>query len=253
MGTLNDAKAQLNAVNAKLQKLEKGYNDAVTKQKQLADNLQLCNDRLKRADVLINGLAGEKQRWGETVKTLSSSYDNLVGDCLITAGTIAYLGAFTPEFRQGIITTLTNQLKALNVTHTDKCSLMSVLADPVQIRAWNLYGLPPDNHSIENAVIMNTARRWPLFVDPQTQANAFIKKMAAEQAPNGFEVIKLTDPNFLRPLENGVRFGRWIILENVLETLDAALEPLLLQQKFKQAGTDMIKVRGSMRGYVDDL
>ena len=34
--------------------------------------------------------------------------------------------------------------------------------------------------------------------------------------------------------ENGVRFGKWILLENVSEKLDAALEPILLQQKFKQ-------------------
>ena len=58
---------------------------------------------------------------------------------------------------------------------------------------------------------------------------------------NGIDVIKLTDKNFLRTLENGIRFGRWVLLENVQETLDAALEPLLLQQKFKQGGTEMIK------------
>ncbi|CAM9289484.1 unnamed protein product, partial [Discosporangium mesarthrocarpum] len=60
---------------------------------------------------------------------------------------------------------------------------------------------------------------------------------------NGIDVIKLTDKNFLRTLENGVRFGRWVLLEN--EHLDAALEPLLLQQKFKQGGTEMIKVGDS--------
>jgi dynein heavy chain len=28
-------------------------------------------------------------------------------------------------------------------------------------------------------------------------------------------VIKLSDKNFLRTLENGVRFGRWVLLENI--------------------------------------
>lgn len=32
---------------------------------------------------------------------------------------------------------------------------------------------------------------------------------------NGIDVIKLTDKNFLRTLENGIRFGRWVLLENV--------------------------------------
>jgi dynein heavy chain len=63
--------------------------------------------------------------------------------------------------------------------------------------------------------------------------------------PNDIDVIKLSDKNFLRTLENGVRFGRWVLLENIGENLDAALEPLLLQQKFKQGGTEMIKIGDS--------
>ena len=63
--------------------------------------------------------------------------------------------------------------------------------------------------------------------------------------PNDIDIIKLSDKNFLRTLENGVRFGRWVLLENIGESLDAALEPLLLQQKFKQGGTEMIKIGDS--------
>ena len=43
-----------------------------------------------------------------------------------------------------------------------------------------------------------------------------------------------------------VRFGRWVLLENIGESIDAALEPLLLQQKFKQGGTEMIKIGDSV-------
>jgi dynein heavy chain len=36
-----------------------------------------------------------------------------------------------------------------------------------------------------------------------------------------------------------------LMIENIGEHLDAALEPLLLQQKFKQGGTEMIKIGDS--------
>jgi len=62
---------------------------------------------------------------------------------------------------------------------------------------------------------------------------------------NDLDIIKLSDKNFLRTLENGVRFGRWVLLENIGEELDASLEPLLLQQKFKQGGTEMIRIGDS--------
>lgn len=37
----------------------------------------------------------------------------------------------------------------------------------------------------------------------------------------------------------------YMMIENIGEHLDAALEPLLLQQKFKQGGTEMIKIGDS--------
>ena len=51
---------------------------------------------------------------------------------------------------------------------------------------------------------------------------------------NGLKVIKLTDGNFLRTLENCIRIGMPVLLEDVGESLDPALEPILLKQTFMQ-------------------
>lgn len=39
-------------------------------------------------------------RWSTAADDLQNTYDNLTGDVLISAGVIAYLGAFTAGFRQ---------------------------------------------------------------------------------------------------------------------------------------------------------
>lgn len=49
-----------------------------------------------------------------------------------------------------------------------------------------------------------------------------------------FQVIKLTDADYIRTLENSIQFGTPVLLENVGEELDPSLEPLLLKQTFKQ-------------------
>lgn len=49
-----------------------------------------------------------------------------------------------------------------------------------------------------------------------------------------FQVIKLTDADYIRTLENSIQFGNPVLLENVGEELDPSLEPLLLKQTFKQ-------------------
>ena len=46
----------------------------------------------------------------------------------------------------------------------------------------------------------------------------------------GLDVIKLSDRDYLRSLENAIRFGKPCLMENVGEDLDPALEPVLLKQ-----------------------
>ena len=54
-----------------------------------------------------------------------------------------------------------------------------------------------------------------------------------QERDNGLDVMKLTDKDFLRSLENAVRFGKPCLLENVGEELDPALEPILLKQVWR--------------------
>ena len=75
------------------------------------------------------------------------------------------------------------------------------------------------------------------MIDPQGQANRWTKNMEQE---NHLAVIKLTDADYSRHLENCISFGNPLLLENVGEELDPSLEPLLLKQIFKQgASIDM--------------
>ena len=69
------------------------------------------------------------------------------------------------------------------------------------------------------------------MIDPQGQANKWTKNMEKD---NKISMIKLTDSDYMRTLENSITFGNPVLLENVGEELDPSLEPLLLKQTFKQ-------------------
>jgi len=60
----------------------------------------MCSRQLVRAEELIGGLGGEKDRWTDNVRVLGHTYINITGDVLMSAAVIAYLGAFTVNFRQ---------------------------------------------------------------------------------------------------------------------------------------------------------
>ncbi len=112
----------------------------------------------------------------------------------------------------------------------------ATLGDPVKIRAWQIAGLPVDSFSVDNGIIAKSARRWPLCIDPQSQANKWIKNMEKD---NRLAVVKLQDPTYSRTLENAIQFGTPILLENVNEELDPVLDNILLKATFKQQGVEV--------------
>jgi dynein heavy chain len=48
----------------------------------------------------VVGLSDEKKRWSIDVQNLMKESENIVGNTLISAGMIAYSGAFTSEYRK---------------------------------------------------------------------------------------------------------------------------------------------------------
>lgn len=74
------------------------------------------------------------------------------------------------------------------------------------------------------------------MIDPQGQANKWIKNFEKD---NRLNVIKISDTDYMRTVENCIQFGTPLLLENVGEELDPSLEPLLLKQTFKQGTAEL--------------
>jgi len=248
---LSDAETMLAAVMKKIHDLETSYNDAVAKKQELEEEMARCKVRLASAMKLIGGLGGEETRWKTSASDLETSFNQLTGSVVISAGHISYLGAFTSEFRSELTSTWKTRLDELAMPHAPKCYLNDILANPVEVRSWQLCELPTDDLSTENGIVMAKSSRWPLLIDPQGQANRFVKNMAKDIMGDNFDVIKESDSNFLRTLENGVRYGKWIVLENIGETLDATLEPILLRRTFRQGAQMMMRIGDNNVPYND--
>ncbi|KAM7316207.1 hypothetical protein ACRRTK_024887 [Alexandromys fortis] len=215
MDGLRKKQAALHEVQAKLAKLQDTLELNKQKKADLENQVDLCSKKLERAEQLIGGLGGEKTRWSNSALELGQLYINLTGDILISSGVVAYLGAFTSNYRQS--------------TWEPEIDVFCVL-----------YPF----HRFRNA------RRWPLMIDPQGQANKWIKNL---EKSNSLQLIKLNDPDYVRTLENCIQFGTPVLLENVGEELDPILEPLLLKQTFKQGGSTCIRLGDSTIEYAPDF
>ena len=66
-------------------------------------------------------------------------------------------------------------------------------------------------------------------------------------------ILKLSDPNYVRVLENAITFGSPVLMENVAEELDPILEPILQKATFRQQGVDYIKLGDNLIEYSKDF
>jgi dynein heavy chain len=229
----------LKEVTDKVAALEDALNKAMAEKEALKQKVVDCEAKLKRADALIKGLGGEKTRWTEMSKQLGQTYDNITGDILLSSGVIAYLGAFLASYREKAITQWSALLKVKNITCSDTFSLQTTLGSPVVIRSWTIARLPNDSFSIENAIMLFKSNRWPLMIDPQGQANKWVKKL---EEPNSLKVVKQNQSNFVRVLEHAIQFGFPVLLENVPESLDPILESILLKAWTIQGGVPTLRL-----------
>ncbi|KAK2577836.1 hypothetical protein KPH14_001102, partial [Odynerus spinipes] len=250
MEKLELKRQQLREVQEKLAALERLLNQRKADFQAMSDQVTDCEVKIKRAEDLIGGLGGEYNRWSQCAKDLGERYYRLTGDIIIASGVIAYLGPFTMSFRVRQTAEWVELCTNLEVICTKDFVLRDILGDPVLIRAWNIFGLPSDAFSVDNGIIVTNARRWPLMIDPQNQANKWIKNM---EKTNNISIIRLTQMDYARVLENAIQFGQPVLLENVDEELDAVLEPILLKQTFKQGGALCIRLGDTVVEYSLDF
>ena len=236
---LKEKQDTLQAVIDRVEALQNQLATAQREQQELNDQADLTKNRLVRAGKLTGALADEGVRWKMTAEQIQEQTILLVGDVFIGAACIAYYGAFTGSYRTELVDSWVAGCQAQGIPVTPTCSLRATLASPVEVREWNMYGLPTDDVSIDNGILVTRGKRWPLMIDPQGQANTWIKSM---EARNGLRCIKLSDGNFLRTLENSIRIGNAVLIEDVGEALDPALEPVLQRAVFKQGGRLLIRL-----------
>ncbi|KAK3235325.1 hypothetical protein CYMTET_54468 [Cymbomonas tetramitiformis] len=243
MAALSVKQEELQAVVDKLDALDNSLQQAKAKKAKLEMEVEDCTLKLDRAQKLITGLGGEKTRWTEIAKEMGEDVYQLTGNVLLAVAVVAYHGPFTIPFRQESIEDWVELCREKAIPCSDVFSLKDVLGDAVKIRAWNIFGLPKDDFSVDNGIIIDVARRFALCIDPQGQTNKWIRQMEKQ---NSLKVGKLSDNNLLQKMENSISMGIPFLLENVGEFLDASLEPILLKQTFKQGGSICIKLGDSV-------
>ncbi|KAH8326498.1 hypothetical protein KR067_009278 [Drosophila pandora] len=226
-------KAKINNLEAKLAEIQAEFENAVAEKQKCQREADKTSFTIDLAHRLVNGLANENIRWKESVQSLQAKIGTLPGDILLISSFLSYVGCFTRRYREELQHKmwLPNFRKIdPHIPHTEGVDTLALFSDDAQIAAWNNEGLPMDRMSTENATILQYSTRWPLMIDPQLQGIKWIKNRFGAS----LVVLRLRQKGFLESLEKSISHGDTVLIEQIEESMDTVLEPLLSRALIKK-------------------
>lgn len=298
-------------VEAQINALQVSFREATNEKAKVEAEAHACQERLSLAERLVNGLASENERWTREIDVLHASEGTLIGDTLLAAGFVSYIGAFNSSFRANLwkntwlpdlisreipitIGGVTNVSPEMNddtggpnssytsgnsmeltmdeensqsstmndsqATHNDDATVrngvdpLEMLSNGSSVAQWMNEGLPADRISIENGCIITSCARWPLLVDPQLQGMSWLRArdfrhginteqsedcntMSSQGESDEISPLVIIHPSqdhWLKTLKSAISNGQSVIMENLGESIDASLEPVLMRQVYRK-------------------
>ncbi|CAF4112437.1 unnamed protein product [Rotaria socialis] len=236
---LQTAQEELDRREAEVAAAQAEYDTAMAIKQRLQDDLDRTLKRMNAARELISGLADEQERWTEQSKQFKAQIGRLVGDVLLCTGFLSYQGPFNQDFRLLLAKDWQKLLTERSIPFTKALNVTEYLTDVTMIGEWKLQGLPNDELSIQNAIIVTRAKRYPLLIDPQGQGKAWIKN---KEGANDLQSTNLLSKHFRQHLEDSLSLGRPLIIEDAGEELDPALDNVLEKNFIRSGSTLKVKV-----------
>ncbi|KAL7697754.1 dynein heavy chain cytosolic putative [Lotmaria passim] len=243
MVDLKAKKEELRIITEKLQLLTDQLDKVNKDKREVEDRVRDTDTKLTRAKKLIEGLGGEKARFEHEAARYEEELQYVVGNVVVSAGVVAYMGPFLHKYRLQITQRWRDMCAAQQLRVSADYAFAKFCGSPIDIQEWKLQQLPSDPFSVDNAIILSNSSRWPLLVDPQQQANTWIRN---RERDNQLVVVRLSEVDYLRTIRQAITDGRPVLLENVEETLDPMLDNLLLKQLTKEGGVWVVHLGESV-------
>ena len=150
-GKLAVVKATVAALDERKAQLQGQLVQATEEKNRLLDAAARTAKRLNLAERLVNGLKDENERWGGGVEFLKEQKALLVGDAMVAASFLAYIGPFNEVFRSQLRNeTWLLDLQGRDLPITEDVDPLKMLTDDATVAAWKSERLPADRLSIEN-------------------------------------------------------------------------------------------------------
>ena len=244
LATANEKKAVMEEKVAELQEklavLVAAFDKAMKTKKDAEDEAARCEIRLDRANRLVNALGSESERWTNAIVTSAAAIQVVSGDVLLSSSFVSYVGPFNKRYRDMIMNDeFINFFKKNGIPFSPEANPLKIICNEAIIAGWNNEKLPSDQVSIENGAILTNSARYPLIIDPQMQGILWLRN---KEKANDMQITRLSHPRMVKILELAIESGKPVLIENIMNSIDAVIQPVYGRAIIKKGKSRYLKM-----------
>ncbi|CAM4781010.1 unnamed protein product [Rotaria magnacalcarata] len=241
---MDELSHELRIVDDKVDKYRATFEKTTNEAQRLKIDLEKANEIIEAAQNLVGKLEGEFHRWSAQVNDLDDQLIILPKLCVLSAGFITYLASQSEDKRLDYM----NKWKQ-TLSVDEKFDVRKFLSTESEQLGWKSQGLPSDELSMENAMVILRSQLCPFLVDPSSRATDWLKTHLKDKK---IEVVNQQDNNFTTQLELAVRFGKTLIVQEV-DGVESVLYPILRKDLAAQGPRHVVQIGEKTIDYNSDF
>ena len=241
---MDELSHELKIVDDKVDKFRATFEKTTNEAQRLKVDLEKANETIEAAQNLVNKLEGEYSRWSTQLHGLDEQLEILPKLAILSSAFITYLASQSEDKRADY---MTKWKQTLNVD--EKFDVRKFLSTESEQLVWKSQGLPSDELSMENALVILRSNVCPFLVDPSSRATDWLKTHLKEKK---LEIVNQQDQNFTTQLELAVRFGKILIVQEV-DGVEPILYPILRKDFIAQGPRHVVQIGEKIIDYNSDF
>ncbi|KAK7197103.1 dynein heavy chain [Novymonas esmeraldas] len=225
---------KLTKVEKKVGELKDKFGEKTTEAERLKDRLEQAEQLLLNAKELLSKLGDEHTRWTAQMKTIKQDSHFLPKRCLLAAGVITYLGEDAEDARRATLAEWRERVKLPDF------NFFTFLRDESVQLHYKAEGLPGDELSMDNAIMIQEQVYTPLIKDPSGQAVGWLQANLKKQKAV-VDVCSVSEDRLVSALELALRFGKKFIMTDV-DGVEPFLYPILRKELHNEGTKRVIQI-----------
>ncbi|XP_059389922.1 dynein cytoplasmic 2 heavy chain 1 isoform X3 [Carassius carassius] len=239
----NRLEKELNSVGEKVLELKEKFQCRTTEAAKLESEVSRAQETISAAEKLLQQLDGEHTRWIAQVDEISEELDTLPKRAQLSAAFITYLPAAPEDQRRSSLD------HWMSSSGLQKFDLRQFLCSESEQLIWKSEGLPSDDLTMENALVILQSASCPFLIDPSSRATEWLR---THLKAHRLEVINQQDANFMTVLELAVRFGKTLVIQE-MDGVEPVLYPLLRRDLIAQGPRYVVQIGDKVIDYNEDF